>query len=185
VPESRSLRLFFALWPGDALRGQIWDATRPAVATSGGRAVARENLHLTLAFLGNVEPALLARVREAAARVKMPGFELIVDQLGFWSRPRILLAQPSVYPRALPALVAALWKSLESLPLAAGPGAYLPHITLARKARDEPGLSLGVPLTWRVRDFYLVSSVTDPAGARYEPLARYHLIQPVDGAEGE
>jgi 2'-5' RNA ligase len=181
--------LFFALWPDEEFREQLWQATRIAVKAAVGagaaRPVSRDNLHLTLAFLGNVDPELLPKVRAAGAELQMPGFDLTLDQLGFWSRPGILLARPEVIPPALPQLVDGLWKSLAPLQLAAGPGIYRPHITLARKAKSSPTTELAEPLNWRVSDFCLVSSITDPAGARYEPLARYHLIQPVAGASGE
>ena len=135
---------------------------------------------MTLAFLGSVNAALLPEIRAAAADMQMPGFEFSLDEVGFWARPRVVVIQPSSFPRELPELVNALWQALEPLQLTGNPGAgglYRPHVTVARKALPAE-LVLETPVHWTVRDFCLVSSVTDPAGARYEPLARYHLMQP-------
>lgn len=176
-----SLRLFFALWPDAALREQIWWASRRAVAACTGRPVVKENLHVTLAFLGNVNAGLLPGIRAAAADIQMPGFEFSLDEMGFWARPKALVVQPSSFPQELPELVNALWRALEPLQLSGNPGAggvYRPHVTVARKAVCPTELVLEAPVCWTARDFCLVRSVTDPAGARYEPLARYHLIQP-------
>ena len=173
------LRLFFALWPGETVRDQIWRVSRPAVAACNGRPVVPENLHMTLAFLGSVNAALLPEIRAAAADMQIPGFEFSLDEVGFWARPRVVVIQPSSFPRELPELVNALWQALEPLQLTGNPGAgglYRPHVTVARKALPAE-LVLETPVRWTVRDFCLVSSVTDPAGARYEPLARYHLLQ--------
>ena len=167
------------------MREQIWRVSRPAVAACEGRPVVRENLHMTLAFLGSVNAALLPKIRAAAADMHMPGFEFGLDEMGFWARPRVVVFQPSSFPRELPELVNALWQALEPLRLIGNPGAnglYRPHVTVARKAASAE-LVLETPVRWTVRDFCLVSSVTDPAGARYEPLARYHLLKPDTQAE--
>jgi len=182
VPDNRRLRLFFALWPDPAVREHLWQATRPAVTASAGRPVIRDNLHMTLAFLGSVDAELLPDVRAAAAGLQMPGFDFILDEMAFWARPGIVLAQPSEVPQALSELVGALWQALEPLPLAARPGRYRPHVSLARKAKRPLDLALQAPLSWCVREFFLARSITDPAGARYEPLARYHLIQAGGGS---
>ena len=46
------LRLFFALWPDDSTRDRVIELSRRLHADYGGRLVARESLHMTLAFLG-------------------------------------------------------------------------------------------------------------------------------------
>lgn len=183
VPEhpvpGAPLRLFFALWPDETVREQIWRVSRPAVAACEGRPVVRENLHMTLAFLGSVKASLLPEIRASAADLQMPGFEFSLDELGFWAQPRVLVVRPTSFPRELPELVNSLWQALEPLELTGSRGAgglYRPHVTVARKAVPAE-LVLGTPVRWAVRDFCLVRSVTDPAGARYEPLARYHLMQ--------
>lgn len=136
---------------------------------------------MTLAFLGSVPAALLPEIRAAAAGIQAPGFDLSLDAMGFWGRAKALVIEPSSFPQELPALVDALWRALAPLQLTGNPeagGLYRPHVTLALKAACPAELALEAPVRWPVRDFVLARSVTDPAGARYEPLARYHLMQP-------
>ena len=47
-------RLFFALWPDEALRQQL-AVYPPMLKGCGGRLVVQDNLHITLAFLGSVD----------------------------------------------------------------------------------------------------------------------------------
>src|SRR5690606_40404955 len=78
-------RVFFALWPDDATRGAIERACRQAVRRSGGRPTAKRNLHLTVAFLGELEPDAL----ELAAAVPPIGvgpFEIVLDRIGYFER---------------------------------------------------------------------------------------------------
>lgn len=177
MSEPPRRRLFFALWPDRVLGDEIWDLTRDCVRESGGRPVTRENLHLTLAFLGNVDAATLPQLRAAAAELACSGFEFTLDEVSLWLRSRALVLQPTVFPGALTELVESIWDAMAPFSLSHGPGTFRPHVTLARKAGPAPGDAPGVALTWRAREFCLVSSITDPGGARYEPLARYHLYQ--------
>ena len=52
-----ALRLFFALWPPEDLQAKL--AAWANKAAGKGRAMRRENIHLTLAFLGATDAALL------------------------------------------------------------------------------------------------------------------------------
>lgn len=177
MSEPARLRLFFALWPDPVLGRQIWDLTRDCVRASGGRPVDRQNLHLTLAFLGNVDAGKLPELRAAAAELHNPGFEFTLDELNFWRRPGALVLQPRSIPEALPGLAADIWRATGAFSSAHAPENFRPHVTLARKAGPARQTLQG-SLLWRASEFCLVSSVTDPGGARYEPLARYHLLQP-------
>ena len=112
--RERKRRLFFALWPDDQTRAVVFGATRSIVEHSGGRATPAENLHVTLAFLGDVGDAEFTQVR------KMPtplceGFELSIDTLEHRKRPRLLWAVPGTVPAALLGLESWLWGRLEDL----------------------------------------------------------------------
>src|SRR5690606_10650260 len=54
-------RVFYALWPDEETRASLARATRHAVRRCGGRPIRRENLHITLAFLGSVDETGLQR----------------------------------------------------------------------------------------------------------------------------
>ena len=75
APPPDRHRVFFALWPDDATRSAISRATRDAVSLSGGRPIAKDRLHLTVAFLGELTTAGLeaanGRKSEAARLLGM------------------------------------------------------------------------------------------------------------------
>ena len=81
VAEAR--RLFFALWPDAGLRADLarlgQDADEPR-----SRPLVPGNLHLTLAFLGNVAPARLEAVHAAADVVDAPPFEVELKDPADW-----------------------------------------------------------------------------------------------------
>ncbi|HEY1891686.1 MAG TPA: ankyrin repeat domain-containing protein [Steroidobacteraceae bacterium] len=88
-------RLFFALWPDQAMRDAMVRATRKA-APAAGRPVPASNLHVTLAFLGSVPERRLGELREVArASAASPGgrLELTFDHLEYWRAARLLCAQ--------------------------------------------------------------------------------------------
>ncbi|MDH5265059.1 MAG: RNA 2',3'-cyclic phosphodiesterase, partial [Betaproteobacteria bacterium] len=65
-------RLFFALWPDAAARAALADLARATANRYGGRAVPAANLHLTLVFLGEVDPARIAALRRAVDGLASP-----------------------------------------------------------------------------------------------------------------
>lgn len=64
APASSRNRLFVALDLPDDLRAALAAAGARIAADAGGRAVPPENLHVTLAFLGEVAPAPAARIAD-------------------------------------------------------------------------------------------------------------------------
>ena len=61
------MRLFFALWPPPATARALEDWTRKVMEQTGGKPMHAENIHLTLAFLGEAEPG---KAIAAAKRVR-------------------------------------------------------------------------------------------------------------------
>jgi 2'-5' RNA ligase len=78
----RPLRLFFALWPDDRVRAALAVLAAELAASCGGRATAPDNLHATLAFLGNVPAARLPEFERMAASLHGRRFELRLDAMG-------------------------------------------------------------------------------------------------------
>jgi len=153
-------RLFFALWPAPALAHSIAAAVAGIARDRGisGRAVPAAQAHLTLLFLGPVGGASEARLAEAAAAIRLPGFELVLDQVGCFYRSRVLWAGPQRIPPPL----LDLWERLRDAAEAAGVGQdykpLVPHVTCLRDIRDRIRPVSIAPLRWAVRDFALVHS---------------------------
>lgn len=173
-PEERPdrHRVFFALWPDDATRAAISRATREAVRLSGGRPIAKERLHVTIAFLGELTAAGL-EVARGVPPIAVGPFELTFDAVGVWPESKILWLAPSAMPDALAELEAQLWAALVERGFRAEERVYRPHVTLARRAR--PVEAVVEPVRFAVRDLALVESFPDGRNVHYEVLERWAL----------
>jgi 2'-5' RNA ligase len=165
-------RVFFALWPDAATRSALSRATRAIVQASGGRPIAKERLHLTVAFLGELTDAGLATAR-AVAPVPVGAFELVLDAVGVWPESKILWLAPSAPPAALEELETELWARLAERGFNAEDRVYRPHLTLARRARAVEATV--EPVRWPVTELALVESFPDGRSVHYEVLERWPL----------
>lgn len=175
VSENESSRLFFALWPDAALRALIAQRVQVGLRRGGGRPVRADNMHITLAFLGEVEAERIDCIRDAADGVQAPAFTLRLERLGYWRRARVVwLGPPERHPEP-PAVVARLWEAL--MPCGCEPESrpFFPHMTLTRKANRGPRARSIDPIDWRVSEFALVSSNLYEDGVQYEVLRRWPL----------
>jgi len=171
-PSRDRHRVFFALWPDDATRSAISRATRSAVQESGGRPIAKERLHLTVAFLGELTAAGLDAAR-AVPPISVGAFELTLGALGVWPESKVLWLAPLDPPEALMELEARLWGRLGERGFRAADRAYRPHVTLARRAR--PPDARVEPVRWAVSELALVESFPAGRRAHYEVLERWPL----------
>lgn len=149
-------RLFFALWPDAAIRGEI--VRRQSVLDTAGRRVPDHNLHLTLLFLGNQPADNLPVIIQNAGKIGGEAFELTLDHFGWFARARVawLGGQP---PEAGQALVAGLEAAMSGSEVKFDRRPWRPHVTLFRKVARKPEFPEFPPLAWPVREFALVESV--------------------------
>ena len=169
----KPLRLFFALWPDAATRARLADWTLAIHRKSGGRATQPESVHLTLAFLGGTDPAVLPAIEAAAARIAPRAFSVRIDEPGYWRHNQIAWAGVQQVPPELTALVSDLRTALLESGIPFDPKPFVAHVTLIRKARPGFRMPRLAPIDWPVRDFVLVRSATGPDGSRYEVVGRW------------
>jgi 2'-5' RNA ligase len=167
-------RLFFALWPDGAVREALADLLKDE-SPRAGRRVPETNLHLTLAFVGNVTAAQRACMEAAAGTVAAAPFTLSLDRLGFWPRPRIVWAGATTTPDALRDLVARLNTALDACGYQPEQRPYQAHVTLSRKAQAPPRRREIPPVVWPAETFCLVESVSEEHGSVYRVLAHWPL----------
>lgn len=153
-----------------------------------GRAVAPENFHLTLAFVGEHRGTVIEDVHHALEPIRSPGFELVVDGLGTFGGeiPRILFANVIAEP-ALSALRKKVRRAVREAGIELPHERHQPHITLARMGRElngEDALALQgfvarrigrVRATFPVTEFCLYESKLGRSGPVYSVLAEYPL----------
>ncbi len=178
MPAVDRQRLFFALWPPEDVAGALHRVARQIQASQGGRAMRRDTLHLTLAFLGDVPVAAMNRVLAAASAVA-PGapFTFNLDTLGYWRHNCIVWASPGHPPPAMARLAGDLQDSLRSEGFDLESRPFRPHLTLLRKVVSAPELPSLPALTWPVDGFSLVASELSHEGARYRVLGRWPLAK--------
>lgn len=168
-------RMFFALWPDTAVRTAL-AVQGCEQALRNGRAVAPENLHITLAFVGGITAEQSRCMEAAASGITAQPFAFSVDHVGYWARPRILWAGASTVPAGLTTLVDALNQALTPCGHEPDPRPFQAHVTLARKARRAPDVREIPPIVWRADAFCFVESVAGERGVEYHVLRRWALL---------
>jgi 2'-5' RNA ligase len=178
------MRAFLALpMPDDTAEAMLRIQSRLPT----GRAVPEENLHLTLAFLGDVPEAVLAALDEELCATRLPAVRVAFGGLGTFAEMERGLVFAEV--RADPDL-ATLQSRVERIARMVGADLprrrFRPHVTLTRAnrqpkgpARDRMAAALGTPVDipgFTARELVLYRSTLGPDGARHDALAAYPLV---------
>ena len=174
APTER-LRVFFALWP-DASVARALAGLATMIAPESARLMRPETLHLTLAFVGDIDAAQLATVIDAGDAVTWPRFELTIDQVAHWAHNHIVWAGASRMPAPLGDLASGLADALGERGFSLPERPFKPHVTLARKAATMEESSEFVPIDWHVREGVLVCSDRDALGGHYQVLRRWSCL---------
>lgn len=172
-------RLFFSLKFSPRQQLQLLSYQQQALGLCpAARAVDSDNLHLTLFFLGQVTAAQKLHLLTAVQSIAMSSFELTLDTLAVFTKPKILYLAPSVVPRELIVLqqqVADICKLQGFNEIHDG---YRPHITLLRHASvPERFTQQVIPLTFAVSEFALYQSLNIDGAVRYLPLYTFSSRQ--------
>lgn len=137
-----------------------------------------ETIHLTLAFLGEVEPERIGDLLALAGEIRSPVFALNLTRSGWWPHNRIVWAAPEETPAEMTLLVDALRERLRGAGFHFDTKPFVPHVTLLRKAACGKSLLPPGGIEWRAEEFVLVRSVTGEGGAAYKMLGRWPLAKP-------
>jgi 2'-5' RNA ligase len=161
-------RLFFAMLPPPAIQAELGRLAAWGERRCGGHAVAPENMHLTLLYLGELAPGAAATAREAAAVQRFASFEVTLDRIEYWPGPRLYCAVPAVPVPGAAALAASLRAALR------GRGAlperpFAAHVTLLRRPRRLHELSM-LPVAWMASEFCLMRSRRIGGELHYAPI---------------
>ena len=162
------MRFFFAVWPPDATARAL-EAWAHGVE---GRVTPAHKIHLTLAFLGNVEPD---KAIAAARRVEARAHALPIEKAQYWKHNKIVWAGPREIPAGLAALVQALHPALRGAGYTLEDRPYAAHVTLVRSAPPPRELPALPGVEWPVSEFTLVRSAVSSKGSAYEIVERFAL----------
>ena len=147
----KTLRLFFALWPDEAVRASLAQFVETLKQTTTARWVEPENFHITLAFLGAVNEDQLPLVCRIGDGIDGQSFELTLDRIDFWPKREIVWLSPSSTPAALANLASGLTAELKQAGFVVENRPYRAHLTLARRALLAVShQAFDDPICWRV-----------------------------------
>lgn len=153
-----------------------------------GRPVPPENLHLTLAFLGEYPEPVVEDVHHALGAISADPFNIEIDGVGFFggAKPRSVHAQVRPVP-ALTRLRGSVQTAVRGAGVSLPRERFVPHITLARFSKPPQGEDLLALEGWvgrrmdlrsppfEIGAFVLYRSWLSSSGSIYDPLATYPL----------
>jgi 2'-5' RNA ligase len=167
----QSLRLFYALWPNDRVRAQLLEIQAPM----RGKKIPYQNLHLTLAFLGEQPVDMVPKLSQILQRLPSSAFSMTLDRAGYFHRIRIAWAGMHEIPTTLLHLHHQLQEALMQHGIAFdNRNRFRPHVTLTRNALAPEDLPFQ-PVKWEADRIALVQSDTQPDGAIYRVIASRSL----------
>lgn len=173
--ENKDIRLFFALWPSEALRERLHDAANGVPTEGAVRRVPRNNLHLTLHFIGNVYFEEMICLQRQARRVRADRFGFDIDCQGSFRKPRVAWLGCREAPAALGELQAQLGRQLRLCAYQPESRRYHPHVTVARKIEPVIDSAQFKPIRWAVTEFALVEVQQLENGVEYRVVETYPL----------
>lgn len=142
---------------------------------TGGRATRQETIHLTLAFLGDIDAGRVDDAIAAARTVRAPAHRLLVTHAEYWPHNRILWAGSERTPAPTRRLAVGLNKALTQAGFVLERRPFAAHVTLIRKARAPQLLPPLPKVEWPVDAFVLVRSRLSKEGSYYDVLERFPL----------
>ena len=131
------LRLFTGLEIPHDIKFEL-DMMKGGIA--GARWIERENYHLTLRFVGDVEEGVARDLAEGLDAIAMPGFTVRLKGLDAFggAKPHAIYANAEPSPE-LKRLQAAHERVCRHVGLAGETRKFTPHVSLARLRRSDPG----------------------------------------------
>jgi 2'-5' RNA ligase len=162
--------LFFALWPDDRQRDRMRDIIAPVTKTVEGRAVERYEWHITLVYIGDIDERYIPELQAAARAISFEPFQLRLDRMEYWPRPKIA----AVVPLRVPSEMEKLVEDLGGVVLAAGiepqQRVYRPHVTVVRNARPFEAERLPRSASTEWSSFELMEVIRERGSSIYRPV---------------
>lgn len=177
------MRIFLGLWLPSAWREELGNYKQ---IVPGVKWVEKENLHLTLRFLGELADRQVLSLEKAISDLVFAPFTLLSAGPGAfpgWQQPRVLWwgirGQTGKDWQGLIQLKQGLDRAMLNWGLTAERGRWQPHITLARVKEGtefawHPPAQLSLP-PWPVESFALIASTLTRQGPIYRNLCEFSL----------
>lgn len=145
-----------------------------------GKTVSADNLHMTLSFLGSVDETLLPEVLAIGDRIRLPAFDVVLDQWLVWRRANVAVLAATETPAPLVTFLKQLNGRLAALGISVSQHRYHAHVTLFRRLRLGAGQradlgTLDTPFHFCPHRFVLLESVPVRGGVEYHILGEWPI----------
>jgi 2'-5' RNA ligase len=162
------MRCFVAARPGkDALRDLELLSERLHRRYPGARRLRGENLHLTLAFIGELDDPRAQAAAHAVRSILIESFDWHPDRVGHFARARVIWVGGD--DPVLSSLALRVRATLQALKIAFDPKPFVAHVSLLRDVPVQRRLPGDAPwpidtIAWRIDGAELLVSETDSRG---------------------
>lgn len=189
----KKIRTFIALHIPPAWESSLSEVQRSLKKSLQGgeiKWVAPASIHITLRFLGYIEPVLVQSVsqRLSAIASNVPPFELAAEAPGCFPNcrnPRVIWAGLADPAGTLTHLQSSVLQGTRDFGQPPEDRPFKPHLTLARvkhlSRENARSLQAAIeeiswnPPSWKVNELVFFQSHLSQAGPAYQPLARFAL----------
>ena len=170
-------RLFLGVSPTQD-QAQILAHTQSLISTDG-RAIPKDNFHVTLYFLGQVDELqqtqLINALNQLNAQNKLKRFSVDLEAIEWWQKPKVICQAGTAKDFALIELYKTCRQLSHELNLHQSEHPFTPHITLFRKAREYSPRQIP-PLTITAHELHLYHSVSGENGVSYPIIHSWPLM---------
>ena len=167
------MRCFIAAWPDAPTRlalASLSDQLRQRIEHR--RATRADDLHLTLAFIGELSNDVAFDLADAIATLRFEPFTLKLDTLGFFEEARVVWSGATDQTtKPLATLADRVRARLDQISVAYDRRPLAPHITLLRGVKNFTAEKLA-PILWRIDSIALYRSAPAQHASRYARVER-------------
>lgn len=143
-----------------------------------GKSISKDDYHITIKYLGSLNKKDLEKIKDDLFRVRLDSFNIRVGKLEFFTRNNSGVLVASAKSEDLKKLVKLVWGIIGW-----SKEKFRAHITIMRAKRilNEFKLNNIIKnlrfgnLEFNVEKFYLMKSISDKNGIRYEVIQEYKL----------
>jgi len=170
MQEKPLRRIFIAVNLPGKVKEEIYGKASRVVDGNAAKVVEKENLHITLKFVGYVNEEELHEIIENVEKIRFEGFEIVFGNAGTFNN-RVLWVGLSEGTEKLSQLAEKVQKVVEK-----GDNRFSPHVTIARnksisaeKVREmiEKINSKKISLRLKVESFEVMESLLGRNGPKY------------------
>jgi 2'-5' RNA ligase len=162
------MRCFIAAWPDEVTRlalTSLSDDVRRRIEHR--RATRVDDLHLTLAFVGDLADDVALDLAQAVAKLRFKPFAWQLDTLGFFEQARVVwVGAADEATKMLADLADRVRALLDEMNVAYDRRPLAPHITLLRGVKRF-GVEAVAPILWRIDSIALYRSSPTRQASRY------------------